>query len=117
MTEEPQHTPEPWRCERHHGFYKVSDVQEVTIADIPIQPLDPEYWAEANALLITASPRLLKALERAFEILDGIADKLLYEEGQPVTFLESRDIEDIYNDAISELAPFETLIREARRQQ
>ena len=57
---------------------------------------------------------LLTALERAFDILDGIADKLLYEEGQPVTFLESREIEDIYNDAISELAPFETLIRKAR---
>ena len=59
---------------------------------------------------------LLVALERAFEILDGIADKLLYEEGQPVTFLESREIEDIYNDAISELAPLETLIRKARGQ-
>lgn len=53
-------------------------------------------------------------MERAFEILDGIAEKLLYEEGQPVTFLEWREIEDIYNDAICELAPFETLIRRAR---
>ena len=57
---------------------------------------------------------LLVALERAFDILEGIADKLLYEEGQPVTAIESREIEDIYNDAISELAPFETLIRKAR---
>ena len=57
---------------------------------------------------------LLTALERAFDILEGIADKLLYEEGQPVTAIESREIEDIYNDAISELAPFETLIRKAR---
>jgi hypothetical protein len=57
---------------------------------------------------------LLTALELAFDILEGIADKLLYDEGQPVTAIESREIEDIYNDAISELAPFETLIRKAR---
>jgi hypothetical protein len=57
---------------------------------------------------------LLIALERAFDLLEGIADKLLYEEGQPVTAIESREIEDIYNDAICELAPFETLIRKAR---
>jgi hypothetical protein len=57
---------------------------------------------------------LLTALELAFDILEGIADKLLYEEGRPVTAIESREIEDIYNDAISELAPFETLIRRAR---
>jgi hypothetical protein len=57
---------------------------------------------------------LLDELERALDLLDGIADKLLYEEGQPVTALESREIEDIYNDAISELAPFETLVRKAR---
>lgn len=57
---------------------------------------------------------LIEALERAFDILEGIADKLLYEEGQPVTAIESREIEDIYNDAICELAPFETLIRKAR---
>jgi hypothetical protein len=57
---------------------------------------------------------LLTALERAFDILEGIADKLLYDEGQPVTAIETREIEDIYNDAISELAPFEMLIRKAR---
>ncbi len=57
---------------------------------------------------------MLEALERAIDILDGIADTMLYEEGQPVTFLESREIEDIYNDAISELALVETLIRKAR---
>jgi hypothetical protein len=57
---------------------------------------------------------LLESFERAFEILEGIAEKLLYEEGQPVTAIESREIEDIYNDAISELASFETLIRKAR---
>jgi hypothetical protein len=74
--------------------------------------------AAANASFIVHACNhhyeLLAGLERAFEIIDGIADTLLYEEGQPVTFLESREIEDIYDDAISELAPFETLIRMAR---
>jgi|SRR5271155_5733361 len=66
--------------------------------------------------LISTAPRLLTALERALDLLESIADRLLYEQGQPVTFLESREIEDTYNDAICELAPFETLIREARGQ-
>ena len=70
--------------------------------------------ARADLSAPRTDSELLIALERAFDILEGIADKLLYEEGQPVTFLESREIEDIYNDAISELAPLETLIRSAR---
>ena len=115
--DEPQHVPGDWRLETYSSFYKITDEQGVTIADIPVQPLDPEHWAEGNARMILRAPQLLTALERAFELLEGIADKLLYEEGQPVTFLESREIEDIYNDAICELAPFETLIREARRLQ
>jgi hypothetical protein len=70
--------------------------------------------SQPEPLKPTINGELLTALERAFDILDGIADKLLYEEGEPVTALESREIEDIFNDAISELAPFETLIRRAR---
>lgn len=76
--------------------------------------------AKASAEPEQAAPNinseLLTALERSFGILEGIAEKLLYEEGLPVTAIESREIEDIYNDAISELAPFETLIRKARGQ-
>ena len=74
--------------------------------------LDPNQ--EANMRLIAAAPRLLISLERAFDILDGIAEILLYQEGQPVTFLESRELEEIYSEAVSELAPLEMLIREAR---
>ena len=62
----------------------------------------------------TGSQAHLRKLTAVTGILDGIADTMLYEEGQPVTFLESREIEDIYNDAISELALVETLIRKAR---
>ena len=92
-----------------------------TVADPHCRPTadyGPENDANAAFFVHACNHHyeLLIALERAFEILDGIADKLLYEEGQPVTFLESREIEDIYNDAISELAPIETLIRKARGQ-
>jgi hypothetical protein len=112
----PTHTPAPWYEEElgESGNILITDEQGVTVATCWKQPLDPLEWVGANARLIVAAPKLLEALERAFDILDGIADTLLYEEGQPVTFLESREIEDIYNDAISELAPFETLIRRAR---
>jgi hypothetical protein len=58
---------------------------------------------------------VLEALERAFDILDGIADKLLYEDGEPVTFLEPRDIDEIYSEAISELAPISEILTKARR--
>jgi hypothetical protein len=101
----PPHTPAPW-----HG----EDLRET--GNILVTDVDPTEWVEANARLIVAAPELVEALERAFDILDGIADTLLYDEGQPVTFLESREIEDIYNEAISELAPFEMLIRKARGQ-
>ena len=114
----PQHTPGPWREDEigQSGNILITDEQGVTVATCWKQPLDPPEWLPANARLIASAPDLLEGLERAFDLLEGIADKLLYEEGQPVTFLESREIEDVYNDAICELAPFETLIRKARRQ-
>jgi len=73
-------------------------------------------WDTLRPILVQA-PLLLKALEDAFDILDRISDTLHYEDGLPVTALESRDIEIIYGDAVTELARFETLIREARRDQ
>ncbi len=74
-----------------------------------------ERRAEWNGIrpLLVHAPQLLKALEDAFALLDRISHTLHYEDGLPVTFLESRDIEIIYGDAITELARFETLIREA----
>jgi hypothetical protein len=77
-----------------------------------------ERRAEWNAIrpLLVQAPKLLKALEDAFALLDRISDTLHYEDGLPVTALEARDIEIIYGDAVTELAPFETLIRAARGQ-
>jgi hypothetical protein len=111
-----KHTPGEWHIEYRSGCYKICDEQGVTIADIPIQPLDPPEWAEANGYLLADAPALLAMLETAFDILERIADVLLYEDGVPVTALGAREIETIYADAISELAPIETLIRKARGQ-
>jgi hypothetical protein len=116
-TSSPQHTPAPWLEELSaHGNILVTDQQGVTVATCWKQPLDPAEWVKANARLISTAPRLLEALESAFSQLEGIADRLLYEDGQPVSFLESREIEETYSDAICELALFENLIREARRE-
>ena len=90
------------------------DNPERTLRSYRLIPQLESVARKAKASAPNLKGELLTALERAFDILDGIADKLLYEEGQPVTAIESREIEDIYNDAISELAPFETLIRKAR---
>ncbi len=57
---------------------------------------------------------LLEALERAYEVLDGIADKLFFSDGQPVTSLTAGQIEKIYFDALSEHVAFTELIRRAR---
>jgi hypothetical protein len=63
--------------------------------------------------LITHAPDLLESLETAFRILHGISDRLHYEDGEPVTALETRDIEEIYADAVSVLADMEALIIKA----
>jgi hypothetical protein len=72
-------------------------------------------WDAIRPLLVRA-PRLLAALKDAFTLLDRISDTLHYEDGLPVTFLETRDIEAIHGDAVTELARLETLIREAQGQ-
>jgi hypothetical protein len=115
----PQHTPVPYWVD-DDGFIAAGHGDDYqTVADPHCRPtVDYGEENDANAVFIVRACNhhleLLTALERAFDILEGIADKLLYEEGQPVTAIESREIEDIYNDAICELAPFETLIRKAR---
>jgi len=84
------------------------------LRDVRLDSYLLERATDEEIIIRAHAKELLESFERAFEILEGIADKLLYDEGQPVTAIESREIEDIYNDAISELAPFETLIRKAR---
>jgi hypothetical protein len=78
MTNESQHTPEPWAYQLlrdHDGvFYKITDEQGVTIADVPVNPFDPPEWPAANARLIAAAPDLLNAVEQVFEAAEDGGD-------------------------------------------
>ena len=119
----PRHTPVPWKV-KHNPRSRTLSMDNYPIESADLKRIVTVHGSSAetaaNAAFIVHACNnhyeLLAGLERALALLDGIADKLLYEEGQPVTALESREIADIYNDAISELAPFETLIRKARGQ-
>jgi len=117
----PRHARIPWKVKHNPRSRTLSmDNYPIESADLKRIVIVHGSSAEtaANAAFIVHACNhhyeLLTGLERAFDLLEGIADKLLYEEGQPVTAIESREIKDIFNDAISELAPFETLIRKAR---
>jgi len=118
----PAHTPGDWNFDS--GFIVAPDPSgrhpDIYIAEIVDEDAEgriaPAEQHEANGYLLAKAPALLKALEDAFTLLDRISDILHYEDGLPVTALESRDIEIIYGDAVSELARFETLIRQARRE-
>jgi len=117
----PRHAPVPWKFKHNPRSGTLSmDNYPIESADLRhiVTVHGSSVETAANAAFIVHAcnhhDELLSGLERAIDILNEMADKMLYEEGLPVTFLESREIEDIYNDAISELAPFETLIRKAR---
>lgn len=58
-------------------------------------------------------PRLLGLLVQAQSALDAIADKVVFDEGETVTSLDQRDIDDIYDAAANLLAEIEPLIIEA----
>jgi hypothetical protein len=84
--------------------------------DMPLDNYRLEHLTDEDATIKHHARELLDALERAHTLLDRISDTCHYEDGLPVTFLEARDIEIIHGDAITELAPIETLIRKARGQ-
>jgi hypothetical protein len=118
MTDE--HTPGDWSFD--DGFIVAPDPagkhRDIYIAEIVTEDeegrLAPDGQHHPNGRLLAKEPLLLKALERAFEILDQIADTLYYADGQPVTALDARQIEEIYFEALSEHVSFEALIRQAR---
>src|SRR5713226_8418606 len=118
----PAHTPGDWDFDS--GFIVAPDPSgkhpDIYIAEIVTEDdegrLAPDEQRDANGYLLAKAPALLKALENALDILERIGDTLHYEDGQPVTALDARQIEEIYFYAISELTPFETLIRQARRE-
>ena len=84
--------------------------------DLPLDNYRIEHLTDEDTTIRHHARELLDALERAHALLGRIADTCHYENGLPVTFLEARDIEIIHGDAITELAPIETLIRKARGQ-
>ena len=113
---DPVNAPD-WNSCVSRRIVEIADESGKSIAnDVRLDSYLLERATDEEIIIRAHAKELLESFERAFEILDGIADKLLYDEGKPVTAIESREIEDIYNDAISELAPFETLIRRARGQ-
>lgn len=109
----PQHTPGPWVAGIKDGDVERICAGGVCVAEVLPTDCTPEEF-EANARLIAAAPDLLEALERVHILLDRISDTLHYEDGEPVTALDARDIEIIYGDSVTELAPVETLIRIVR---
>jgi hypothetical protein len=117
------HTPGDWSFD--DGFIVAPDpagkhpdiyIAEIVTADEEGR-LAPDKQHRPNGRLLAKAPQLLRALEDAFTLIDSIRDTLHYEDGLPVTALESRDIEIIHGDAVTALADLKTLIREARGRQ
>src|SRR5437764_2037989 len=92
----PRHAALPWKARRNPRSRTLStDNYPIESADlkkiVTVFGSSAETAANVAFILLACNHhyQLLAALERAFDILDGIADKLLYEEGQPVTFVEA----------------------------
>ena len=114
-TAEQEKLPERFQTStQSNGFTAIyTDQSHESMAD---ETLIATLYDDRWEAIFLAAPALLTMLETSFDALDRIADLLLYEEGLPVTALDAREIETIYAEAISELAPIETLIRKARGQ-
>lgn len=74
-------TPGEWRFDTVSYFdeageyFKVTDVQDVTIADVPVNSLDPIMWALGNAYLIAAAPDLYDALRDLVTVASPLLSK------------------------------------------
>jgi phosphoribosylformylglycinamidine (FGAM) synthase PurS component len=83
-------------------------------ADIPLDGYTLIH-GEDKRRLSESAPQLSQALAEAIEALKRIAEITHYENGEPVTALESREIETIYADAAGQLEDFEAILKTARR--
>lgn len=68
-------TPEEWRVyydlrDNDGRYHKICDVQDVTIANIPINLCDPPEWARNNTTVMAAARELLEALQDATSRLE-----------------------------------------------
>lgn len=78
------------------------------------RPIDDYFLRSGGAkarLLCDHAEEMLKMLQEALDCFERISDTLYCEDAKPVTMLEAREIEDIYLESISNIAPIETLIR------
>jgi len=78
------------------------------------RPIDDYFLRSGGAkarLLCDHAEEMLKMLQEALDCFERISDTLYSEDATPVTVLEAREVEDIYLDSISNIAPIETLIK------
>jgi hypothetical protein len=94
------HTPGPWAIHNVGKGYEIhpqdDEHGETIIADIVIGDSEDVDTSLANAKLIAAAPRLLKALEMSEQAIEEATDIMHYEDGLPVTALEGWEIERAY---------------------
>lgn len=74
-----------------------------------------EMHYEAEKAEEDPAQMLAQALADAVGALKRIAEVTHYENGEPVTALESRQIEEIYADAAGQLEDFEAILKTAGR--
>ena len=109
------HTPGPWLLRMtplggQLGFsYKV-DLPNGAVA----LTSSNDDASEANAHLIAAAPRLLRALEISEQAIEEATDILHYEDGLPVTALDGSEIERAYTALCSVLVEVHQAITAAR---
>ena len=87
----------------------------IIAADVPLDAYTLIH-GEDKRQLAESAPQLAQALGEAIEALKRIAETTHYENGQPVTALDSREIEDIYADATGQIEDFEAILKTARGQ-
>lgn len=73
-----------------------------------------DIYLGPNDSLRDRAPDLAQALDEAINALKRIADTAHYENGEPCTSLESREIADIYADAAGQIDYFEAILKAAR---
>ena len=80
--------------------------------DVPLDTCTLIY-GEDKRQRSESAPQLALALGQAIDALERIAEITHYENGEPVTALESHEIEAIYADAAGQLEDFKSILSRA----
>ena len=75
---------------------------------------EQERRGQELVALADAAPAMLLALEAAEAAIEEATDIMLYEDGEPVTFLESWEIERAYGALVSVLVQVHEVIGKAK---